>query len=292
LIANANDLKGSDGKYSFAELKSVLTDSGSLFGVDFKNEVVAACNAQPSVDLEGVSVDLTSACLALDGWDGKYLRTSRGAHVMREVLNQYRVNSHKDIADSLFEVPFNQLDPINTPRGLSDSSGILEALARTVTLLSSLDIVFNASLEELQFVVKNGEAIAVPGGYSHEGVFNMAEKRVLGALGTSELANLPVGTLIGDSLLTSRDDDNDGVDSAAYRVNYGTSIVFAAEMTPSGPVVDAFLTYGQSHEPSSENFTNLTQRYSDGEWLPMSFSESAIEADLVETIQLSGSIKN
>ena len=104
--------------------------------------------------------------------------------------------------------------------------------------------------------MKNDEKLAIPGGGTIDGVFN---------INTGSSAK---------------------VASYGYPVFHGASWLMALEFTESGPQAEAFLTYGQSHDPESEHFVDQTRLFSKGEWRPVVFTEAQIEADLVDTIEL------
>ncbi|MCA6063691.1 penicillin acylase family protein [Thalassolituus marinus] len=141
-------------------------------------------------------------------------------------------------------------------------------------------------MSDIQYVIKaEGHApIAISGGNSYEGVFNMAESKVP-SRSTSELATNVVGSARSDSPLTDYDEDGSG-SSAAYRINYGSSFMMALKFDDNGPQANMFLSYGQSHDPQSEFFKDQTRNYSELQWRPMLFSAEDISAQAVETLEL------
>ena len=64
-----------------------------------------------------------------------------------------------------------------------------------------------------------------------------------------------------------------------YWISSGTSFIYVLEFTNEGPRAQAFLTYGQTGDPTSPFFSDQTQRFSDKDWRPLAFSEEAIAAD-------------
>jgi acyl-homoserine-lactone acylase len=282
---SGNGLAGADNKFSLAELQSVMTDNRSLYSTDFRNQLVSHCQAVTSFDLNGDIIDLTAACTVLANWDGRYDKDSIGGHIMREFMQHYRVSDHTALAASLFSEGFNVLNPAHTPAGLNTTEAA-EALAIAVKRLADLGVSLTSTLGELQYVIKNDERIAVSGGYSFEGMMNMMETKIP-SRSTSDFANLPTGTPIAGTTLTSMTEADAQAESAAYRINYGSSFVLSLEMTPEGPTAEAFLSFSQSHDPESENFADQTQLFSNNTWRPVLFNDADIKADLKRTVNIS-----
>lgn len=284
-LITGNDISGDDGKFSTEELKAVFTHNGSLFGQNFRNALVARCTQYPTVNLAGAPYDLSTACNALRNWDGTYNLDSRGAHLMREFLANFRVSSHRSLSDNLFEASFDPANAATTPSGLvaietnqAEEDPILQALAKAASLLTDAGIALDAPLRDVQYTLKAEglNPIPVSGGYSYEGLFNMSETKVP-SRSTSDLANALTGAFVdGNSPLVALDENGDGSDEYAYRINYGASIVMALRFDEEGPQAEMFLSYGQSHDPESEYFIDQTQNYSELSWRPMIFDDSLI----------------
>lgn len=290
---SVSGLAGADSRFSFDELKSVSTHNSSLFAGDFREQLVSRCTLYPTVQLDGESYDLTPACNALSAWDGTYNLQSTGAQVMREFLASFRVSGHRALNDELFEVPFDPENPSTTPSGLKaidvsdvDNDPVLVALATAAKRLSDAGIALDSTLGSLQYVIKAEGKAAIPitGGNSYEGVFNMAETSTP-SRSTSEFATVVVGTKRSDSPLTDLDEDGNG-STARYRINYGSSFVFALEYNESGPNAQMFLSYSQSHDPESDFFDDQTQLYSDLEWRDVLFAQEDIDANIIRTVEL------
>ena len=282
---SGNGLAGADNKFSLSELQTVLTHNQSLYSTDFRDELVSHCQAVTNFDLNGEIIDLSPACTVLANWDGHYNSESIGAHIMREFLQQYRVSDHTALSADLFSTGFNVLNPATTPSGLN-TTGAAEALAIAVKRLTDLGINLDTAFGELQYVIKNDQRISVDGGYSFEGMFNMMETKIP-SRSTSDFANLPTGSAIAGTTLTSMTEADAQEDSSAYRINYGSSFVLSLEMTPEGPNAEAFLSFSQSHDPESDNFADQTQLFSHQMWRPVLFKEADIQADLKRTVNIS-----
>lgn len=293
---SGNGLSGPDGRFSLAELQTVFTHNASLFSAEWRNQLTQRCTNYPSVQLDGASYDLSAACQTLINWDGAYTKDSRGAHLMREFLRAFRVSSHRALSDDLFATAFDLAQPATTPAGLApidtadpQNDPVLVALARGAKMLTDAGIALDASLGSLQYVLKaeGQDPLPVSGGYSFEGMFNMSETKVP-SRSTSELANVLTGTPHADSLLTALDEDGDGTEELAYRVNYGSSIVMALQFTDQGPSAQMFLSYSQDHDPEGDHFRDQTEKYANLEWRPVLFDEDLVEAETLDTVTLEG----
>ncbi len=286
LLLNSDWIADAEYKFDFAALKQVFNHNGSLFGQLYKADIVSRCQDAPPLQLQAQQVDLTPACQALAGWDGQYQLNSQGAQLMREFLASFRVPGHRDLADVLFATPFNSNDPLGTPAGIAPATAlpeqdpILLALASGMQRLQQAGIALNAPLGDVQYLIKAAQQapIAIAGGYSYEGAFNMAEG-VSGSRSTSSLARVITGQGRPDSPLLQLSEDS--LRTEAYRLNYGSSFVMALQFTDNGPRAEMLLAYSQSHDPESVHFSDQTELFSQQQWRPMRFSAADIAADQV-----------
>lgn len=286
-------LTGSDRRFTLQSLQRVLTHNGSLFARELRDPLLARCQAHPLIQLTGGPLDLTPSCNALANWDGEYQLESRGAHLMREWLTAFRTSGHRDIKDALFAIPFDPAHGATTPSGLAPWSGApdqdpaLLALAQAQQRLQAAGIAPDAELGALQFVQKAAglSPIALPGGNSFEGMFNMVQTN-LPSRSSSDLANIVTGKAVAGTTLRSLDDDGDGQPELRYRANYGSSFVLALQFDATGPKAERFLSYGQSHDPESPHFTVQTEQFARQQWQPMRFTEQEIAAHQERTLHL------
>ncbi len=290
-----HQLAGSDQKFTFTELKQVFNQQGGLFGGEFRTALVNRCRQQPQLQRNGRLIDLTIACQTLQQWDGRYQLNSRGAHLMREFLLRFRSPGEKNIRTELYANPFHPEQPATTPNGLAaaptqipEQDPILNALADAVQTLQQHGVALDASLADIQFVQKNAQHnIAMAGGYSFEGAFNMSE-RLLPSRSTADLANVVSGTAVANSLLSEVETPSGK--ALGYRINYGSNFVMALQFTATGPVAEILHATGQSHDPASVHFIDATQLFSQQKWQPMLFQRGDIEAAAVKTIILDTSV--
>lgn len=290
---DAMGLTGADRRFTLQTLQGVMTHNGSLFARELRDPLLARCQAHPQIQLTSGPLDLTPSCNALANWDGEYQLESRGAHLMREWLTAFRTSGHRDIKDALFAIPFDPAHGATTPRGLAPWSGApdedpaLLALAQAQQRLQAAGIAPDAELGALQFVQKAAglTPIALPGGNSFEGLFNMVQTN-LPSRSSSDLANIVTGKAVAGTTLRSLDDDGDGQPELRYRANYGSSFVLALQFDDAGPKAERFLSYGQSHDPESPHFTDQTEQFARQQWQPMRFTEQEIAAHLERTLHL------
>lgn len=290
---DAMGLTGADRRFTLQTLQGVVTHNGSLFARELRDPLLARCQAHPQILLTSGPLDLTPSCNALANWDGEYQLESRGAHLMREWLTAFRTSGHRDIKDALFAIPFNPAHGATTPRGLAPWSGApdedpaLLALAQAQQRLQAAGIAPDAELGALQFVQKAAglTPIALPGGNSFEGMFNMVQTN-LPSRSSSDLANIVTGKAVAGTTLRSLDDDGDGQPELRYRANYGSSFVLALQFDDAGPKAERFLSYGQSHDPESPHFIDQTEQFARQQWQPMRFTEQEIAAHQERTLHL------
>lgn len=255
--ASPNGVSGADGKFSLSELKNVVTGERGLMSELLKNDVATRCAGKSNITLEDATVvNISDACNVITHWDGLYTNESIGAHVFRELMNEYVIGTERVLKADLFQVGFDVANPVATPSGLKaravdatdNTDPVLIALANAVTKLARYNFPLTAKLGDLQYHMKNDDRISIPGGGSVDGVFNI-----------NAAATIP---------------------DAGYMVVHGASWVMALEFTDEGPVADAWLTYSQSHDPESEHYSDQTKLFSKGTWRPVLFTDAAIKNDL------------
>lgn len=255
-----NGVSGANGKFTLTELKNVVTGERGLMPELLKDEIAMRCAGKTNITLEDATVvDISAACNVITTWDGLYTNESIGAHVFRELMNEYKYDTERVISADLFEVGFDAANPVTTPSGLKareagatdNTDPVLIALANVVTKLANNNFPLTAKLGDLQYHMKNDDRISIPGGKSVDGVFNI-----------NHSVTIP----------------NDG-----YQVVHGASWVMALEFTDAGPVADAWLTYSQSHDPESEHYSDQTKLFSEGTWRPVLFTDEAIKNDLTSS---------
>jgi acyl-homoserine-lactone acylase len=268
---------GEDGKFTLTELGDAILSNRSLAAELLRAELLGRCARTPRVAIDGGTVDLSAACEVLAAWNDRFDLDSRGAVLFREFLGQYAPEDLES-GGRLFAMPFDPADPIGTPSGLApagpDGDLALQNLARAVKLLEGRGIALDVPLGELQYADKAGRRMPVHGGHGwYEGLMNMQQN----SRNTTTLEPMDNPPLVeGSRFLTEK----------GYPVVHGSSFLMVLEYTEKGPNAKAFLTYGQSGDPSSPYFTDQTELYSREEWRPVLFDQEAIEANKVSDTKL------
>ena len=106
---------------------------------------------------------------------------------------------------------------------------------------------------EVQFAMRNGEKIGIPGGSGGQGLF---------------------------SVITARFNPENG---GYTPITHGNSYIQTVTWDENGvPDADAILTYSQSPEPDSSYYSDLTKLYSQSDWVDLPFTDEQIQAQLVK----------
>lgn len=212
------------------------------------DDVLSLCQApvEPVVMSER-TVDITPSCAALRAWNRRETVDARGAQVWREFWRQaVRV-------PGIYRVPFDAKDPVRTPRGLAVDQppvreGLRRALATAQRRLEEFKVPLDATLGSIQYDMRGGERVPVPGGDGFTGMWSVI---------TSELKPAGYSPII-----------------------HGNSYVQVVGWTAEGEVeARGILTYSQSDNPASPFSGDQTRLYSAGKMIRLPFLEREIVAD-------------
>lgn len=207
-------------------------------------DAAKSCAALPggtATGSDGKVVDVSEACGVLAAWDRTVNTDSRGALLFDRLWR-------KIPAAQLWKVPFSAADPVHTPNTLNTAApAFATALADTVTELRAAGIALDSPLGQHQFVVRNGQRIAVSGGTESLGIWNKVE---------------PVW---------------DPAHGGYTEVTTGSSYIQAVGWDGSRcPVARTLLSYSQSSNPNSPHFSDQTRLYSQEKWVTSRFCERDI----------------
>ncbi len=275
------DFAGADGLLSAEEIRNALFSNRCLLAELVNDDLVTRCQArgENGVILDsGDSVNISDACDALAGWDGRMNVDSTGAHVFREFGIRF--------TEDLFVNPFDPEDPVDTPNGLAASpetgeDPVLKIFAQGVEDIETAGIAFDTELGDIQFTLKNSEKIPYHGGIGSNGVFNMMDYS-----GPSSNRTLLPG-MVAQNVINSAT----GLHSEGYLINYGTSFAFGLEFTENGPQAMGILSYSQSNDSRSSHFDDQTRLYSQGSFRAMLFTDEEIEANTLSQVTISTTTK-
>ncbi len=265
---------GADGKFSLAEAQDAILSNRALTAEVLLPALVTECTGRGPVDVDGTTVDVTAACAALSGWDGRFDVDSVGAIVWREFLNRFDGDARSGANQALYEVPFNPTQPATTPNTpATDRATWLPALAKAVKSLNAVGIPVNAPLGAYQFDGRDGggpgTGLGLGGGYGDEGIANVVDCCARGGSSTAPGALNP--TFDPDAAFATT--------PLGYPVTRGTSFLLTVQFTAAGPQAGAFLTYGQPDDPTDPRFRSQTELYAKKSWRPVAYDDADIQAD-------------
>jgi acyl-homoserine-lactone acylase len=236
-------------KFDQATVENLLFSHRHYGAELFLDEVLEVCSDDAT---------LAEACAVLAYWDRQQTTESRGAHIFSEFFSET-----KQLA-AYYAVPFDNSDPVHTPRGLTTSDtatreAILAALHVAVDRITEAGIALEAKWGDVQFEMSNGEKIGIPGGNGRAGMFSVISARF--------------------------NADNGGYTPIVAGNSYIQSVTWNEDGSPNAR---AILTYSQSPEPDSPFYADQTKIYSQSEWIEMPFTDEQIAAKLVreETLKM------
>ena len=236
-------------KFDQATVENLLFSHRHYGAELFLDEVLEVCSDDAT---------LAEACAVLAYWDRQQTTESRGAHIFSEFFSET-----KQLA-AYYAVPFDNSDPVHTPRGLTTSDtatreAILAALHVAVDRITEAGIALEAKWGDVQFEMSNGEKIGIPGGNGRAGMFSVISARF--------------------------NADNGGYTPIVAGNSYIQSVTWNEDGSPNAR---AILTYSQSPEPDSPFYADQTKIYSQSEWIEMPFTDEQIAAKLVrkETLEM------
>ena len=242
-LVMVDEIINSGEKFTQEKVKDLLFNHRHYGAELLLDEILQVCDGH---------ANLEQACTILANWDRRQDVDSVGAHI----FNQFWANA-RGLSEH-FAVPFDLDDPVNTPAGLTieneeTRSLIIGSLEAGVTSLQEAGIPLDAPWGDVQFAMRNGEKIGIPGGSGGQGLF---------------------------SVITARfNADNGGYTPITHGNSYIQTVTWDEDGTPDA---DAILTYSQSPEPDSPYYSDLTTVYSQSGWIDLPFTEEQIQAQLVK----------
>lgn len=275
---------GADGRFNLEELTQTAFSNRGILAELLLPAVLVRCTGVTDVSNGTTTVNITPLCDALGQWDGREDLESVGAVAWREFIGSLAFSQLVN-AGTLFAVPFDPNDPVNTPNGLAPapSSGddpLLVAMANAVLRLQQANLTPAATLGETQFTLKKSGPSArgtqaedyvrypIQGGLSRDGVMNVISHS--NSLNSTVLPRMPRATEL--NALTD-------LTTEGYLINYGSSFVFALAYDSEGLSARAVLSYGQSDDPSSPHYTDQTVRFGEKDWRTILFDEQDLLQD-------------
>lgn len=275
-ITNVTDrLDASDGVddtpgFTMDNLQEIALD-GEVKSQQLAREQVLEAYCNPVSELPSTLLGLlpgqenahARACQALREWDGTYNLDATGAHIWAEFWR--RLNPLPIDSPLLWARPFNDEDPVNTPNTLNVAEPtVIAAFAEAIQAVADSEVAFDDRLGDIQFsgIHADQQRIPIFGGDGGDGAFAIATSRPSKAL-TDE----------------------------GYGIDYGNSYIQAVTWDDRGnPVAEGFVTYSQSTDPASPYYMDMTEAYSEKQWIKFPFTESEVIRDTEEHFFLEGEV--
>ena len=188
----------------------------------------------------------------LAAWDKTSNVDSRGNQIFEEFVTRLPTLPLVG-TEAYWKVPFNEADPVNTPRDLDETNPqVVQAMKDAIAYLRGKHIAMNATWGSLQVAGDTG-APAIPLG---------------GGLG-DEAGNA--------NALASRNPVQNG---GYYKpVTYGSSHIQGISFLDGGGLdAHTILTYGQSEDPTSPWSKDQTELFGHKQWVSFPFTSAQIQA--------------
>ena len=243
-IAGTDGLPGKG--FTTTNLRTLWSRFDSEAGRLVKTQLADLCAAHPIVDVSGTPVDITEACPVIRNWDARGTLDSKGAFLFQ----MWWSNSGATFSDT-----FDPNQPLTTPSVFSPSDQNLQAIAKAVKSLRDNGLPVDATNRQAQFVPDKGGRVPVPGCGSD-----------------CYTAIYPTTNAVTGS-------KNQGVKVEYGQVVDGSSTVMQVEMGKKGPSGTTILTYSESENPSSPHHADQTRLFSQGKWVPITFTAKQIAKD-------------
>jgi acyl-homoserine-lactone acylase len=242
LLMTQARVDGSDGLgpagFTRADMQRLVFGNRQYAGELTRDALVAMCRALPgglAPTSQGAPIAVGAACDVLAGWDLHEDLDSRGAILFRLFWEDL---SQGNEPDSWWARPFDRADPVNTPNTLNTAQpGVAVALGNAITDLNNANVPLDATIGDVQHIVRGGRRIPIHGGPGDPGQFNAIESGFVPGHGFGE-------------------------------VLFGSSYVQVVTWN-DGPCPDAatILTYSQSANPRSPYFADQGPLFSRKQWV-------------------------
>lgn len=257
-------LAGTDGLpgkgFSHDSVKQLLFANHSRVAQLAAADTAKMCKAFPGGLAPSTSaglIDVSSACAALESWDGTYRLDRRGALLFERFWLHVGLKLGPVTVAGPWKIGFDPKDPVNTPNTLAiGRPDVWAAFGDAAADLRSAGLPLDAPLSAGQAVSRNGERFPMHGAPHPLGVLNVI-------------------TPVWDAK------------SGNTEVVHGSSTIQVVQFDRSGtPKVSTLLTYSQSTDPTSPHYADQTRLFSESRWVTERFTEADINASPTLTTKI------
>jgi acyl-homoserine-lactone acylase len=249
-------IAGTDGLgppgFTFQDMQNLMFSDIQYGASLVKPQLVAMCRAFPGrlAPMSTGTIDVGDSCSVLAAWDGRENPASVGAVLFRDFWERAL-----SVSGGPWLHPFDPAQPVTTPYGLDTaSSAVQQAFGDALADLSAAHLPYNVALGTVQYTVRNGAQIPLPGGPADpDGEFNAIYENVVQQPG--------VGPDIGSSYIQD------------------------VTWKPDGrcPEAATLLTYSESANPDSPYYDDQTLLFSHREWATAFFCADQVAAHAMST---------
>ena len=257
-------IAGTDGLgpagFTFRDMKNLMFSDIQYGATLVKPQLVSMCRSLPhgrAPRSNGATIAVGDSCRVLAAWNGRENPGSRGAVLFREFWGSEEASfSALDLPNGPWSHPFTAANPVHTPYGLDTASkAVRTAFGDALAELKAEHLPYNVALGTVQYVLRNGRKIPLPGGPGDpNGEFNAIEQFQPGVVLTGSSYIQVVTWKTGDPC----------------------------------PQAATLLTYSESDNPASPHYADQTRLFSHREWATARFCPAQIAAHAVSTTQVRG----
>ncbi len=255
------DSSGADKQFSLDEVETSLLSNRAYLPELVLEDLLLLCqhNGSTAIFLNNtLSVDLSEACHALSKWNGSQNKDTIAGHLIREFAFLLSKNNY-------FSIPFDPLDPENTPRKLINDDSILHVLANAVKNIEAAGWKVNDKLGKIMFIERSlangepsGRKIPWIGTYDVEGGFNVfsSSLRRDNTMFKKHIYAPAKDVITGNNLESQ-------LSTEGYHIRFGSGWYMLVSFSDDGPKARGLLTYSQSTNINSEYYNDQTHYFSD-----------------------------
>jgi acyl-homoserine-lactone acylase len=252
-------INGTDGQgpagFTLGSLKHLMYADIQYGASLVKRQLVAMCRSFPGgrAPTSSGTIAVGNSCQVLAAWDGTEQPGSRGAVLFRDFWNRALA-----LSSGPWAKPFTPASPVTTPSGLDTAKpGVQRAYGNALAGLTAAHLPYGVPLSAVQFVVRDGTRIPLPGG---------------------------PGDPLGEFNSVASDITHPGTDPST-----GASYLQAVTWQ-SGPcpVAATLVAYSESGNPTSPHYADQTRLFSRRQWAPAYFCRTQVAAHTTSTTTVRG----